>query len=86
MTTILRMRTKTVVKGVPEIFSKYTPRGCPYRNYTLTDLLGDWVSMYDWRLEIGKEYSLPDFISLLSKYYGQVQVYGPDMIEIEKGE
>ena len=40
----------------------YIPRGCPFKNYTLFDLLEDWINMYSWILDKGQKYSISDFV------------------------
>lgn len=35
-----------------ERLSEYVPRGCPFKGYTLLDLLKDLVSMYGYRLDM----------------------------------
>lgn len=41
-----------------------TPKGCPFDNYTLLDLLIDLINMYSWKLDRGKKYSINYFLEM----------------------
>ena len=49
-----------------EIMRKYTPRGCPFNNYTMLDLLIDFINMYSWKLETGRTYTIIEFLNILN--------------------
>lgn len=54
----------------------HKPKGCPFENYSMFDLLIDWVKMYSWQL-LGK-FSLLDFIRKIEGD-GKVNLYREDM-------
>ena len=37
-------------------------KGCPFYDYTMFDLLSDWIKMYSWQLQRNKKIALTDFI------------------------
>lgn len=65
------------------ILNTYTPKGCPFDNYTLLDLVKDFINMYSWKICRGQSMSLKDFIRLL-QYDGIAYaiVYGDDIISL----
>lgn len=56
-TSHVKMFTKT-----KEFLQKVKPKGCPFCDYSMLDLLLDWVSMYSWQIERNKKMSLADFV------------------------
>lgn len=60
----------------------YIPRGCPFKNYTLFDLLKDLIRMYSWILNRGQKYSLSDFIRLIKDEDAKANVYGNTIIKL----
>ena len=38
------------------------PKGSPFYNYSMFDLLQDWVRMYSWQMERNKKIPLADFV------------------------
>lgn len=48
-------RTKKLLEGVK-------PKGCPFYDYTMFNLLSDWIKMYSWQLQRNKKIPLTDFI------------------------
>ena len=52
----------------------YTPKDCPFKNYTLCDLLFDWVKMYGWM--ISGEISVKKFIGMIKDRDVKAEVYG----------
>lgn len=45
-----------------EDLEKFRPRGCPFSNYSMFDLLKDWVRMYSWQMDRNKQMPLVDFV------------------------
>lgn len=70
-------------KQAAERLNSYVPKGCPFADYTLLDLLTDLIDMYDWKIDRGDTMSLSDFIRLLQRER-QVYavVYGEAMIQL----
>ena len=66
-----------------ERLNRYTPKGCPHSDYTLLDLLRDFIQAYSWKIDRGHTISLSDFIRLLqTENYSHAVVYGNDMMRI----
>lgn len=56
------------------------PVGCPFIEYSLLDLLKDFVAMYSWK--ISGQRSIKEFISqLIDEGYEKAIVYGNAIIE-----
>ena len=73
----------TVSKQAAERLDSYKPKGCPHSNYTLLDLLRDFIQAYSWKITRGETMSLSDFIQLLqTENYAHAIVYGNDMIQL----
>ena len=73
----------TISKQVAERLDRYKPKGCPYSDYTLLDLLKDFIQAYGWKIDRGYTMSLSDFIRLLqTENYAHAIVYGEAMIWI----
>lgn len=49
------IRTKKLLESVK-------PKGRPFYDYSMWDLLNDWIKMYSWQLERNKKIALTDFI------------------------
>ena len=45
-----------------EDLEKFRPRGCSFSNYSMFDLLKDWVRMYSWQVDSNKQIPLVDFV------------------------
>ena len=66
-----------------ERLNRYTPKGCPHSDYTLLDLLKDFIQAYSWKITRGHTMSLSDFIrQLQEENYAHAVVYGNDMMRI----
>lgn len=66
-----------------ERLNSYTLKGCPHSDYTLLDLLRDFIQAYDWKITRGETMSLSDFIRLLqTENYVHAIVYGNDIIQL----
>lgn len=73
----------TISQQAAERLNSYTPKGCPHSDYTLLDLLRDFIQAYDWKITRGETMSLSDFIRLLqTENYTHAIVYGNDMIQL----
>ena len=55
----------TISQQAAERLNSYTPKGCPHSDYTLLNLLRDFIQAYDWKITRGETMSLSDFIRLL---------------------
>ena len=65
-----------------ENLKSYRPNGCPFENYSMLDLLKDWVNMYSWQIvQRNKQISLVDFIKNINGD-GKVLLYGQTMIDL----
>lgn len=66
-----------------ERLNSYTPKRCPHSDYTLLNLLRDFIQAYDWKITRGETMSLSDFIRLLqTENYVHALVYGNDIIQL----
>ena len=73
----------TISKQAAERLDNYKPKGCPHSDYTLLDLLSDFIQAYSWKITRGQTISLNDFIRLLqTENYAHAIVYGNDIIQI----
>ena len=65
-----------------ENLKSYRPNGCPFENYSMFDLLKDWVNLYSWQIvQRNKQISLVDFIKNINGD-GKVLLYGQTMIDL----
>ena len=75
----------SINEDIRKTLSRLVPVGCPFKNYSMFDLLVDWITMYDWIIYGMREISLVDFIEILKKRgYVHVLAYGDVMINILK--
>ena len=65
------------------LLNQYEPKGCPFPNYTLLDLLKDLVNMYSWK--ISTDTTATDFVEMLMKEEAHAAAYGQDIINILEG-
>lgn len=66
-----------------ENLSQYTPKGCPFDNYTLWDLLRDFVQAYSWKITRGTTMRIKTFIERLQREgYDKAMTYGNDIIKL----
>ena len=73
----------TISKQAAERLDSYKPKGCPHSDYTLLDLLRDFIQAYSWKIDRGHTISLSDFILLLqTENYTHAIVYGNDIMRI----
>lgn len=63
--------------------SQYTPKGCPFDDYTLWDLLKDIIQAYSWKITRGTAMTVKAFIELLQREgYARAVAYGDDIISL----
>lgn len=67
-------------RAVAEMLESFTPKGCPFKDYTCLDLLKDSFEMYSWRVR--EDMSVVDFIKMLMDYDAHMAAYGQDIIGI----
>lgn len=68
-------------KKAADFLKSEKPKGCPYNNYTLQDLLWDLIKMYDWKMYGFKVVLISDFIRLLqSEGNSYACMYGDKII------
>lgn len=73
----------SISMATAEKLSRYTPKGCPFDNYTLWDLLKDFIQMYGWKITRGTVMSLESFIKRLQREgYAHAVAYGDDIISL----
>lgn len=72
-------------KETAKELNSYKPKGCPFNEYTLLDLLQDWFKAYSWELS-DKITTIENFIKMLQNNgESKALVYGDDMITIVNG-
>lgn len=73
----------SVLRKTAEMLKRYIPKGCPFSDYSLWDLLKDLVWENDWRIEYNKQINIMDFIRMLQADNNVYAVtYGNAIIEI----
>lgn len=79
--SISRGATLNITKRAADILRQYTPKGCPFKDYTLLDLMCDLMS-YSWKITT-KTMSLTEYIRMLQKEnYVHAVAYGDSIIEL----
>ncbi len=84
---IIDYRDRTRGKIQPDIVSalkRFKPKGCTFKEYTMFDLLTDWVQMYSWLLNRNREYSSTEFVNTIRKSR-KIMIYVPEMLELLAG-
>lgn len=56
-TTHVSILTKT-----KEFLEKVKPKGCLFYDYSMFNLLDDWIHMYSWQMERNKKIPLAEFV------------------------
>lgn len=69
-------------RAAAEMLNTFEPKGCPFQNYTLLDLLKDLYEMYSWRIQ--QDTNIVNFIEMLKEFSDKAQAYGDEMILILK--
>ena len=67
----------SINNNIMEHLKAYKPKGCPFENYSMFDLLKDWIQMYSWQMT-ERKISLIDFIGKI-KGDGKVELYRETM-------
>ena len=52
----------SVSTGTKEQLERVYPKGCPFQNYSMFDLLMSWIKMYSWQIRSSVPMSLIDFV------------------------
>lgn len=60
----------------------FKPKGCYFKDYSMLDLLKDFVQMYDWIVPRFSAVSIVDFINKLKEKDYKAEVYGDDLISL----
>ena len=55
----------TLTSRVKEVLTEFRPKGCPFGNYSMLNLLQDWLGMYSWQLPKNKPMSLVECVERL---------------------
>lgn len=72
----------SITQKVMENLKTFKPKGCPFEDYSMLDLLKDWVNMYSWQIvNRNKQIPLADFIKSINGD-GKVLLYGESMINL----
>ncbi len=66
---------------IVNVLKQFKPRRCPFKDYTMFDLLIDWVRMYSWQLDRNHKYSLTEFVKKIHGD-GKIIVYSTAMLEL----
>ncbi len=67
---------------VRQALQSYEPKGCPFKNYTLYNLLCDLFDMYSWKITSGKVPLVCFIKRLQAEGYDKAIAYGNSMIKI----
>lgn len=51
-----------IAKKTKEFLESVKPKGCPFNNYSMFDLLCDWIKMYYWQMERNVKIPLAEFV------------------------
>lgn len=70
----------TLTSGVKEILTEFKPKGCPFGNYSMLNLLQDWLGMYSWQLLKNKPMSLVECVERLDT--DGTSIYKESMIRL----
>lgn len=58
----------------------FAPKGCPFKGYSLLNLLQDLVQMYDWIIPRYAEITIEDFIERAKQKDYKAELYGDEII------
>lgn len=64
----------TGISTTEEIFKRLETTivpGCPFKGYTVLNLLRDLFSMYDWKIETGHSYTISEFLTLCNDIHAE---------------
>ena len=72
----------SITQKVMKNLKTFKPKGCPFEDYSMLDLLKDWVNMYSWQIaNRNKQIPLADFIKSINGD-GKVLLYGESIINL----
>jgi hypothetical protein len=74
-TTHVLILTKT-----KEFLESVKPKDCPFYDYSMFNLLSDWIQMYSWQMERNKRIPLVEFVKEIRT--DGTQIYKDSMINI----
>lgn len=69
----------TLAKESVERLKSYAPKGCPFRDYTLLDLLLDELEMYSWKFPRFSG-TVAEFLTLTKEFSAYSQTYADGII------
>ena len=73
----------SISQSIKEKLCKRFPAGCPFEDYSLYNLLEDFIEMYSWIIKGKGKISLIEFIKILQKHkYDKAIIYGDAIINI----
>lgn len=52
----------SILTKTKEFLEKVKPKGCPFYDYSMFNLLNNWIQMYSWQMERNKKISLAEFV------------------------
>lgn len=70
----------SIDRKIKKLLESVKPKGCPFYDYTMFDLLSDWIKMYSWQLQRNKKIALTDFIKWI-RVDGK-EIYKESMISL----
>ena len=72
----------SITQKAMENLKTFKPKGCPFEDSSMLDLLKDWVNMYSWQIvQMNKQIALADFVKNINGD-GKVLLYGQTMIDL----
>lgn len=72
----------SITQKAMENLKTFKPKGCPFEDYSMLDLLKDWVNMYSWQIvNRNKQTPLVDFIESINGD-SKVLLYSEAMINL----
>lgn len=69
----------TLTRKAAETLKSYAPKGCPFSEYTLFDLLLDELEKYSWKFPCFSG-TVPDFLALTKEFSAYSQAYADGII------
>lgn len=70
----------SILTKTKEFLERVKPKGCPFCDYSMFNLLSDWIQMYSWQMKKNKRIPLIDFVKEI-RTDGK-QIYKDSMINI----
>lgn len=52
----------SILTKTKEFLEMAKPMGCPFYDYSMFNLLNDWIQMYSWQMERNKKNPLAEFV------------------------